>query len=328
MQKTLERFRDSELLCSASHTALQCVSWSGAAFSSWRRKPWPLKTLNNHQSLGVPKQTCLYYTDPELIFTWEQSTEFSTHLDTHTLRPKITTWESPQGGWTSQHCWTPQKTLVKKHSGTHLLSAPCPTLHCAKAPHFSQGIEQSRVVVAESTNSSQNSEVISQVQDPSRGFSHEHQQIGLGTGLKTNYSACLSGSSRRQATYNICPRSTQVTGPCTGLETRLPTIGVQFSSRKQDWKQVYLHNVSVPSGHWHSVSVSYIFRLNANPQDRHGMFSRNLSITSAPFCKSFLQVGARIPTLLIYYHWPLNALPVLCWQQTNNTIIGNLNCSG
>lgn len=157
---------------------------------------------------------------------WEQSTELSNHVDTHTLRPKITTWESPQGEWTSQHCWTPQKTLVKKHSGTHLRSALCPTLHCAKAPQFSQGPEKSRVVVRESINSSQNSEVINQVQDPSRGFSHEHQAIGV----KKSYSACPRRPSRRQASYTMCPRSTQVTGAYTGLETRLPAMGIQCSS--------------------------------------------------------------------------------------------------
>lgn len=156
---------------------------------------------------------------------WEQSTELSSRLDTHTLRPKITTWESPQGEWTSQHCWTPQKTLVKKRSGTHLRSALCPTLHCAKAPQFSQGPEKSRVVVRESIDSSQNSEVINEVQDPSRGFSHEHQEMGV----KKSYTACPRGPSRRQATYTMCPRSTQVTGPYTGLETRLPAMGIQCS---------------------------------------------------------------------------------------------------
>lgn len=102
---------------------------------------------------------------------------------------------------------------MKKLSGTHLWSAPCPTLHCPKASHFSQGTEQSKVMVTESIDSSQNSEVINQVQDPSRGFSHEHKEIGLEAGLKKSYGACPQGPSRRQATFNIYPRPIHVTGP-------------------------------------------------------------------------------------------------------------------
>lgn len=173
-------------------------------------------------------------------------------------RPKITTGESTQEEWTFRHCWTPQKTLVKKHSGTHLWSALCPTLHGAKVPHFSQEIEQSGVEVTESINSSHNSEVIHQVQDPSRDFHHEHQETGLGTGLKTSYSACPRGPSRKQATCNICPRSIQVTGPYTGMETRIPTTGVQCSYRDRTGKR-YTYKMALCPHDADVQSVSYIF---------------------------------------------------------------------
>lgn len=127
---------------------------------------------------------------------WEPSTDLSTHLDTQDLRPKTTTWENSEGEWTLQHCW--EESYEETFRNTSLVHS-MPHMALCQGSSLQPTNWQSSVMLTQSINSFQNGEAISQVY----GFSHEHQEIGLGTGLKTCYSACPRGQSRRRATYNL-----------------------------------------------------------------------------------------------------------------------------
>lgn len=180
-QKALEKFRGLELLCSASHTALRCVSWPGAALSLWIWKPWSLKDPKQPPDIRNSKIAMFLFQRSWACFhvgtkQWAFRSFGYPHPQTQDRHIRVLK-DSELFSIAEHH----RRSLLRNIQG-HILV--CSMSHSALCQGSSlqprNWAEQSRGVVTGSVNGSQKSELINQVQDPSRASVISIRRYGWG----------------------------------------------------------------------------------------------------------------------------------------------------